>query len=483
MSVEAIDLLDPRITRRVNPVGTDVLLIKNPSTGKDHWVFLQDLFTPVESQYETWKPLAEGGSYDTTDRVTWQFRLWESLIDNNEDIPPSEGAAWHEVSEPGPVPVSQEYVDTLVLTKLNGIAWKQPVKARTTAALPANTVGGGNTTLTANANGAFPNQDGVAIALNDDLLVMNEASQTKNGIYRLTQAGSAGTPWILTRRDDANSPAELQNAVTSVNEGTSHANTSWRQNTDNVVIGTSNIVWVIFGSAGINGSTGSTDNAILRADGTGGNALQNSPAIVDDTGSLTLGLSSLSGSGRNFQVDGSATDVGLSIFTKGAGTLIAFTGGGFAARATSIALSGSNNVAQFAYAGSGLTNQTARIGITNITGGTPANNIGAGIDLIPNGSSAGQIDCVQPNVASQNYDLIFRVKDPSSIHEVLRLKADKSAVFAGPVVLPSYSVVGVPAAASFTGGLIYVNNESGGAVLAFSDGINWRRVTDRNVVS
>ena len=38
---------------------------------------------------------------------------------------------------------------------------------------------------------------------------------------------------------------------------------------------------------GIGGSTGSTDNAILRADGTGGSTLQESSVTIDDTGNLT----------------------------------------------------------------------------------------------------------------------------------------------------------------------------------------------------
>jgi len=33
------------------------------------------------------------------------------------------------------------------------------------------------------------------------------------------------------------------------------------------------------------------------------------------------------------------------------------------------------------------------------------------------------------------------------------------------------------------GALLYVTDEAGGAVMAFSDGTNWRRVTDRAVVS
>jgi hypothetical protein len=54
--------------------------------------------------------------------------------------------------------------------------------------------------------------------------------------------------------------------------------------------------------------------------------------------------------------------------------------------------------------------------------------------------------------------------------------------FTSPVVDKSYTVATLPTAAN-AGGFIYVSNESGGAVPAFSDGTNWRRVTDRAVVS
>jgi hypothetical protein len=53
---------------------------------------------------------------------------------------------------------------------------------------------------------------------------------------------------------------------------------------------------------------------------------------------------------------------------------------------------------------------------------------------------------------------------------------------AGPVGVKSYTVAGVPSAA-IAGRIIHVSDESGGAVLAFSDGSIWRRVTDRNPIS
>lgn len=49
--------------------------------------------------------------------------------------------------------------------------------------------------------------------------------------------------------------------------------------------------------------------------------------------------------------------------------------------------------------------------------------------------------------------------------------------------LPSYTVALLPDATTRTGMMIFVSNESGGAVPAFSDGTNWRRVTDRAIVS
>lgn len=48
--------------------------------------------------------------------------------------------------------------------------------------------------------------------------------------------------------------------------------------------------------------------------------------------------------------------------------------------------------------------------------------------------------------------------------------------------LPSFTVATLPGIVT-GGGLIYVSNEAGGAVIAFSDGTNWRRVTDRAIVS
>ncbi len=60
----------------------------------------------------------------------------------------------------------------------------------------------------------------------------------------------------------------------------------------------------------------------------------------------------------------------------------------------------------------------------------------------------------------------------------------RAAKFQVPPIAPSYTVATLPSASTVgAGAMVYVSNESGGPVLAFSDGTNWRRVTDRAVVS
>lgn len=100
-----------------------------------------------------------------------------------------------------------------------------------------------------------------------------------------------------------------------------------------------------------------------------------------------------------------------------------------------------------------------------------------------------------------NYWRIFMDSDQLKINATgvgdgLRFNADQEAVFPriatfnngltsdGPIVCQSYTVATVPSAASAgAGSLIYVTNETGGATHAASDGTNWRRMSDRAIIS
>lgn len=108
----------------------------------------------------------------------------------------------------------------LINTVVEGRTWKDPVDAATTAALPSLTYSSGAGTLTATANGALPAQDGVTLAVGDDLLVKDQASTFQNGVYTVTQVGDGTNPFILTRRADSSTAAELSDATTIIQGGT-----------------------------------------------------------------------------------------------------------------------------------------------------------------------------------------------------------------------------------------------------------------------
>lgn len=60
--------------------------------------------------------------------------------------------------------------------------------------------------------------------------------------------------------------------------------------------------------------------------------------------------------------------------------------------------------------------------------------------------------------------------------------ATGGVIYPDTFVLPSYTVSTLPSA-NPAGGMLFVTDETGGSVPAFSDGTNWRRVTDRQIVS
>lgn len=126
------------------------------------------------------------------------------------------------------------------------------VLGATTVALPANTYSNGTlgvgATLTGNANGAFPVTDGITFVVNDRILVKNEASQLKNGLFVFTQVGTAGTPYILTRATDGDVQAEIDDETIIVQAGTANRGKLFAQQTVLPVVGTDNIVFASISS-------------------------------------------------------------------------------------------------------------------------------------------------------------------------------------------------------------------------------------------
>lgn len=142
------------------------------------------------------------------------------------------------------------YVDSVA----QGIDVKASCRLATTAALPsvtyANGTAGVGATLTADANGSL-SVDGSAVVNGDRILVKNQASQLQNGIYVVTDAGSAGAPFVLTRATDMDIASEFASAFTFVESGTANADNGYVCTSDNpITVGTTAITFDQFSGAG-----------------------------------------------------------------------------------------------------------------------------------------------------------------------------------------------------------------------------------------
>jgi len=142
---------------------------------------------------------------------------------------------------------TKAYVDATA----NGLDVKDSAKLATTAALSACTYNNGNGTLTADANGAL-SVDGVAVAVNDRILVKNQASAVQNGLYKVTATGSGGAAFVLTRTPDADAASEITGgAFVFVESGTANADNGYVFTHDGTpTLGSTNITVSQFSGAG-----------------------------------------------------------------------------------------------------------------------------------------------------------------------------------------------------------------------------------------
>jgi hypothetical protein len=198
--------------------------------------------------------------------------------------------------------VNKDYADAIA----SGINFHQSCRLATTTALAANTYNNGasgvGATLTANANGGL-SVDGVAVATSNRILVKNEVTQANNGVYTVTQTGSAGAPYILTRASDFDTAGAGVDKIDAgdfflITAGTTQANTSWVQQTPlPITVGTTAIVFAQFGAplvysagTGLSESPAYTFNiantAVTAA--TYGSASQVPVFAVNSQGQLTL---------------------------------------------------------------------------------------------------------------------------------------------------------------------------------------------------
>lgn len=120
---------------------------------------------------------------------------------------------------------TKAYVDAAV----EGLAWKDAARVASQA----------------NINLASPGAsiDGISLVAGDRVLVQAQSAPAENGLYIWNGAAVA-----MSRALDANAAAELEQAVVTVEEGTS-AGATFRQTAINFTLGTDSVLWIVFGTA------------------------------------------------------------------------------------------------------------------------------------------------------------------------------------------------------------------------------------------
>jgi len=140
--------------------------------------------------------------------------------------------------------VTKSYVDATI----QGLKPKGTATVATSGFLPTCTYSNGSSgvgaTLTGSANGVLTVND-YNVLLNDTVLVKNEISSFRNGLYVCTTEGTAGVPFVLTRSNIMDVTTEFVGAFIAVGtSGTTNANSLWLcSNTTDPVIGTDSITF------------------------------------------------------------------------------------------------------------------------------------------------------------------------------------------------------------------------------------------------
>jgi hypothetical protein len=327
--------------------------------------------------------------------------------------------------------VNKEYADSIA----SGINFHASCNLASAAALPSCTYNNGTSgvgaTLTATANGALT-VDSVLTVVNNRVLVKDQASGAQNGIYVVTQVGTAGTPFILTRATDYDTSGTGTNEIDQgdfvlILAGTVNANTSWVQQTAlPITVGTTSLVWVQFGapitySAGtgltLAGTTFSITNTTVSAN-TYGSASQVPVFAVNAQGQLTsvtntsIAIASGAVSGLAASATTDTTNASnISSGTLGTGRLSgSYTG--ITGVGTLTAGTWNGTAIGVAYGGTGLTatptNGQLAIGngtgytLANLTAGTNVSisNTAGGITISATPASGGTVQSVDMSVPS-----------------------------------------------------------------------------------
>jgi hypothetical protein len=167
---------------------------------------------------------------------------------------------------------TKQYVDAIA----TAINFHAPAKVATTSNISANYSNGTSgvgATLTADTLRVWTGLDGVStgFAVGNRILIKDQTTQLQNGVYTITNLGSAGvTAWVLTRATDMDnsSAGEMANGdIVDVLEGTVNSGKAFVNSTSGTItIGTTAITWAAY-YTGLPAQTGNAGK-YLTTDGT-----------------------------------------------------------------------------------------------------------------------------------------------------------------------------------------------------------------------
>lgn len=343
--------------------------------------------------------------------------------------------------------------------------------------------------------------DGVSLGANDRVLVTGQTNSVQNGLYRVNVvgAGSNGT-WV--RSMDGDQQGEITaGMIVMVTEGTEYKDTQWKLITnDPIVLDESELVFeqnsaFAFGNISANGTAVLANVVGDTVTFAAGNniAITGNAAAKSVTFAVTgISLNSISNGTSNVAV--AAANGNVTVGVADTANVAVFSSGGLAVTGnitgngagltginsfSNISIQDGNSVSAdsisdtlILIAGSGiaLIGNTAADTITIAT-------IGSGDSIFVTGGDMGTVE-----------EVVTDSEDLGSVEDAVTIEIDMGTIVTSGIIqpdqliIPSFTVATLPAAVP-AAQMIYVSDESGGSVPAFSDGTNWRRVTDRAIVT
>lgn len=208
--------------------------------------------------------LSTGGSIETTavTGTSGNLNITAAAGNNNVNLVPT-GTGTVDVGNKRITSVAEPSQSTDAATKSyvdavkTGLIVKDAVRVATNGPLTVNYdngVSGVGATLTNASTQSALTIDSIVLSTGNRVLVKDQASALQNGIYVVTDIGSASTNWVMTRSTDFdNNPGgEVEGGdFVFVQEGTVGADNGYVVTTNGeITVGTTPITWVQFSGAG-----------------------------------------------------------------------------------------------------------------------------------------------------------------------------------------------------------------------------------------